>query len=249
MSKEKRLKRIKLPNELIPLTNADKKWHEKWYEKRNPLNIPHPSRIALVGSPGMGKTNTVKNILMRAYPPFEQLFVIHCCPDGTSEYDDVGGVFMRDFPEPDSWDGNTKKTLIVIDDVELKSLTKVQMKNLDRLFGYSSTHSNISVMLCSQDFYQIPSIVRRCSNLFILWRARDLESLTSIGKKSGLQSKEINAIFEQLMTGERDSLWIDLTPGSPYPLRRNGFQLITKVEESDFTKKLLGNLDKFAIDD
>jgi hypothetical protein len=248
MSKEKQLKRIKLPNKLIALPNADKKFHEKWYDRRNPLNIPHPWRGVFVGSPGVGKTTTVKNILLRAYPAFEQLFVIHCCPDGTNEYDDVGGVFLKDFPSPESWDGNKKKTLVIIDDVELKSLNKIQMKNLNRLYGYTSTHCNVSVALCSQDSFQVPSIVRRCANIFVLWKPRDLDSLATTARKSGIQSREMRAIFDQLMKNPKDSMWIDLTDKSPYGLRKNGFEMITKTEESDDTKKFVDSFDKFEVD-
>ena len=41
----------KLPNKIIPISNADKKWHERWYPNRNMLNIPHPFRCCCLGPP------------------------------------------------------------------------------------------------------------------------------------------------------------------------------------------------------
>ena len=244
--KDNAIKKMKLPNQLIPIKNADKEFHEHWYEGRSPLNIPAPWRACLIGSPGVGKSTTVKNILLRAKPPFEQLFIIHCDPDNTNEYSDVGGIFLKEFPPTESWDSTTKK-LVIIDDIDIKSLSKEQMASISRLYGYASTHKNICVALCQQDAFQIPAIVRRCSRLFILWRPRDLDSLGTVARKSGMKSKDMLSIFDQLMPEYRDSLWLDLTIGSPYPLRKSGFEMISKTSECEDTRKLAETLDTFEV--
>ena len=68
----------KLPNKIIPITNADKKWHERWYPGRNMLNIPHPFRCCCLGPPNVGKTTIIKNLIIRQHPPFEEVYGIHC---------------------------------------------------------------------------------------------------------------------------------------------------------------------------
>jgi hypothetical protein len=117
---------------------------------------------------------------------------------------------------------------VIIDDISFKDLNKSQNAILDRLYGYISTHRNVSLLLTSQDMFNIPSIVRRCSNLFILWKPRDIDSLTTIGRRTGMNGKELRIIFNDLIHTRTDSLWIDLTKDSPYMLRKNGFELITK---------------------
>lgn len=227
--KKKSKSKRRLPNEIIPIPNADKGFHEKWYEGRNLLNIPHPFRAVCLGPPNVGKTTIVKNLLLRAKPQFEKVFVIHCDPDYTQEYDDVGGEMLDEIPAPNEWDGDCK-TLVVLDDLEFKTMNKDQRKNLDRLFGFVSTHKDISVVLCSQDPFNVPPIVRRCSNLWILWKLNDLDALATCARKTGMKSNSFNSIFNQLMLKSKDSLWIDMTSNSPCPLRKNGYTCIKKKQ-------------------
>merc|ERR1711966_38454 len=102
-------------------------------------------------------------------------------------------------------------------------MNKEQKRNLDRLFGYVSTHKNISCLLCSQDAFNVPPIVRRCSNIFVLWKCPDMDIMANISRKSGMKRDELGKIFKDICTESRDSLMIDLTPKSPYPLRKNLF--------------------------
>lgn len=218
----------KLPNKILALPNPDKEFHEKWYKNRNMLNIPHPFRCVLLGPPNVGKTTIVKNLLLRAHPPFEEVVVIHCDSGYTKEYDDIGDnvEILSEIPSPEDWEGKVK-TLVVLDDLEFKGMNKDQKRNLDRLFGYVSTHKNITCILCSQDPFNVPAIVRRCSNLWVLWKGVDLDSMAVCARKAGMKADEFKHIFDKIMTEPKDSLWLDMT-GSPYPIRKNGFTLINK---------------------
>lgn len=215
-----------LPNRIIPIPNADKSFHETWTKGRNPLNIPHPFRAVMLGPPNVGKTTIAKNIILRAKPQFEKVYVIHCDSD-TKEYDDIGAEFLEEIPAPEEWAWDCK-TLCVLDDLEFKSMNKIQKKNLNRLFGFVSTHKNISVILCSQDPFNVPPIVRRCSNLWVLWKMSDLDALSTCARKTGMKPADFHGIFNKLMTGPKDSLWLDMTEKSPYPMRKNGFKMIRK---------------------
>jgi hypothetical protein len=221
-----------LPNKILPLPNPDKLFHESWTPGRNPLNITHPFRCVALGPPNVGKTTICKNILLRADPPFKRVFVIHCDPSFSAEYDDVNGEMLDSIPAPEDWDG-TEKTLVVLDDLEYKTMKKDQRYNLDRLFGFVSTHKNISCILCSQDAFNVPQIVRRCANLWILWKSPDMDSMATIARKSGIKSAELISIFQHLMPGPKDSLWLDRTDKSPYPIRKNGFTIIRPKKKDE----------------
>lgn len=229
---------MSLPKKLIALPNRDKFFHEEWTKDRDLLNIPHPFRCLCMGPPNTGKSTTVKNILLRADPPFEEIYIIHCDPEYTQEYDDLFNIdakgkrddsvkMMASIPAPEEFEG-LYKTLVIIDDLELKDLHRNQKRSLDRLFGFVSTHKNISVALCSQDPFSVPAIVRRCSNLFVLWKMVDMNSLSATSKRIGLNTGELNVLFETLLTDPRDSLWVDLTDNSPAKLRKNGYDIIEK---------------------
>ena len=233
----RRKKVLQLPNRIIPLSNPDKDFHESWTKGRNMLDIPHPFRCVCLGPPNVGKTTIVKNLLLRAKPEFEDVVVIHCDGNYTKEYDDLGEdniEMLSEIPAPEDWEGE-KKTLVVLDDLEYKQMNKEQKRNLDRLFGYVSTHKNISIILCSQDAFNVPPIVRRCSNLFVLWRCPDLDAMATCARKTGMKSEGFNSIFNKLMLDSRDSLWLDMTSGSPYPMRKNGYTIINK-EAKEFEK-------------
>lgn len=236
--------KMRLPNEILALPNADKLFHEKWKKGRNMLNIPHPFRCVALGPPNCGKGTIIKNLLLRAKPAFEEVFVIHCDPDYTKEWDDIGGVMMSEIPNPEDWQGEVK-TLVILDDLEFKGMSRDQKRNLDRLFGFVSTHKNISIVLAAQDTFNVPPIVRRCSNLWVLWKMNDMDSLSNTARKTGMSAQNFNTIFNELMMNNHDSLWIDSTAGTPYPLRKNGYTIINK-KDGEESKKILDKMDTFT---
>jgi len=244
--KKKKPKKVKarLPNKLFAIPNADKAFHEKWYKGRNMINIPHPWRGMFIGPPNKGKSQTIKHILLRTKPEFEEVFCVHCDGKYTDEWDDVGVQMLESIPAPDEWLGEVK-TLVILDDLEYNGMDKIQKSNLNRLFGYVSTHKNISVALTSQDAFNVPSSVRRCANLWVMWRCPDMDAMSMVGRKSGIKAKNFNGIFDQLLCEEYDSLWLDTTAKTPYPKRKNGFILINQVNGED-TIKEEENGDKFT---
>jgi len=211
---------------IVPIDNPDKTWHEKWTPGRGLLNFPHPFRSVLLGPPNTGKTTTCKNLLLRQDPPFKVVVVVHCDPEYTKEYDDIGAHLLADIPSPEDWPGD-KKTLVILDDLEFKCMNKGQLRNLDRLYGFVSTHKNISVCLCAQDPFNVPPSVRRCANLWVLWKTVDMDALATCARRTGMRGGAFRQIFDDLITGEKDSLWIDLTDHSPMKLRKNGFHKIS----------------------
>jgi hypothetical protein len=215
----------KLEKRIYKLPNADKKNHEVWYPGRDLLNIPAPYRIGLMAPPNRGKSTLIKNILLRADPLFNNIILIH--PDQESdEYSDVRATVMNTIPAPEDWKYEGK-TLCIVDDIELKLLDKTQKSNLDRLFGYVSTHKNVSCMITSQDGYNIPPSVRRNLNVYVIWKTPDIQAVSGLIRKAGLTSEHTKKIFKRFKSNY-DSFMIDLTNKSPAHYRINGYEIINE---------------------
>lgn len=215
--------------DLAVFKNADKEWHEQWESNRGVMNLPHPFRCILFGPPNSGKTSMILNLLMENDPYFEEVIVIHCDPEYTKEYDMIKPTMLKEIPAPENWEGE-KKTLVILDDLEYKNMSKDQRRNLDRLFGFVSTHKNISVCLSSQDAFNIPTSVRRCGNVWVLWKIDDEDCVKTLSRKIRLKSKTIMKLFNDYLLGPHDSLMIDNTANSPYRVRKNGTEVIPPSE-------------------
>lgn len=226
----------KLEQRLYILPNADKSWHETWGPRgsRSLLNIPWPFRLALMARPNSGKSNFIFNLILQADPTYEQIILIH--PDENSiEYKRVNAEVRSTIPDPEEWSLMTKKseikTLCIIDDIELKLLDKKQRSNLDRLFGYVSTHCGVSVIITSQDGYSIPVTVRRNLNVYVFWKSPDTQAVAGLIRKAGLTKDHVIKIFKELLNSRFDNFTVDLSANSPAMYRLNGF---TQIPETFF---------------
>jgi hypothetical protein len=214
------------PNKLTVIHNADKTWHEKWDEGRNLCNFPHPFRALLIGKPGCGKTSVAQNILLRQSPHFERLIIAHVDGDYSQEWDSCDPTeVVDDIPDFKSIDG-TSKTLIVFEDFDVDNLNRGQRHLLSRLFGYCSTHKNCSIILCQQDPSAVPPLIRRLSNIFVLWKGLDMRILDFYATKMGFTKGRIIDIFDRYIKNEHDSVWLDVTPHTPAPLRINCYEVV-----------------------
>lgn len=215
---------------------------------RDPLNIPG-MRIILCGRPGCGKTAMIKNIIMRVQEskvPFERIYVLHQ-DQYAREYRDIDAEIITELPENDFWMGYPEfdedeeededfdpddverpKTLLVIDDICFKDMknNKHQTALLDRLCGFISTHCNVSLAVLNQDVFAIDPIIRKCCNVWCIWKPTDKDQLMTISRRCGLPSKELENLFDKHAPGDLDSVMVDRTPHTPFPIRINGFNIV-----------------------
>lgn len=210
-----------LPHHVIAIPNPDKGFHESVDKlEKDRADLPHPFRILMCGQPNCGKTTLALNLILHQTKPFERIVVWHTDP-GTSEYELVTDEIVEEAPQLEDFD-KEKKNLVVIDDVALRGLGKDEKWRLDRLLGNWSTHSNISVVVTSQQPNAIPANIRRQCNSYVLWKSTDMQSLKDIALKCGCEAADLRKYFHHLKT-PKDSLLIDLT-GFHSKYRKNLFQ-------------------------
>ena len=219
-----------LPNRLIPISCIDKEgWSEQWTSSRNILNIPHPFRLVAIGPPSSGKSTAIKNIIVRAKPKFREIIVCHLDPEGSQEWVDCDAKMISELPEPTSFD-RKKKRLLILEDLNLKEMGKENKARLNRLMGYTSSHCNLSIAITCQNAFDLSPSIRRMANLYVIFKQIDISSLVTLASRLGLKKEHMLLIMSRLLPNCHDSLWIDVSRGSPAPYRINGFNPVTLRE-------------------
>ena len=218
---------------IIAFPNKDKSFQEKWHPKRDLLDLPWSFRAVFCGPPSSGKSTIVKNIILKARPLYKKVMVVHYGGEGTRDYDEIDGIEvvpLSGMPDPVDINPKKEKMLLVLEDIPLSSINREQKQKIDRLYGYSSSHRGVSVICCCQDAFDCPVGARRCSNIFLLWKQPDLNALQTMASRTGYTSNEFRSLFK-LCKKKHDSIMIDLTEGSPCPLRFNCYTPIAIKED------------------
>ncbi len=229
-------RKYKISKELQIIKNPDKKNTESWSEHRakNIANIPCPARILFLGPPGCGKTLVMKNIILHQRPMFERVYLCHPDIEYSREWDDIDPTDCLDeIPELSyfqSEDGNFPKTCLVVDDMEFNKCSSERIKRMSTLLRYVSTHRCMTIFLSFQSFFDLFPLARKMGNVFCIWKPRARSEIPLIEGRVGLQAGVLDHLFSTVARGSKDFITIDLTDGSPAPLRLG---LWKKIELSD----------------
>ena len=223
----------KLPNKIIPFVSMDKLTHESWVSKRsktgksrrNLANFPAPFKAILCGQPSCGKTAVAKNIILRAKPMYDNIYI--CMEyEQSKEWDDIQGEYLNEIPEP-SFFNPDEKNCIILEDWE----TDKRDVNLSKLFRISSSHCKVSIILLYQSWFRTIPLARRLCDVFIIWRLPDTNEMEMIARRIGYNTKDFMELFNTFCKTKYDNICFDKTPKSPAPLRLNIFQPIRKIRK------------------
>lgn len=237
--KPKKKKKIpRLPERIVVIKNSEKDtgWMENWEvpKKRSPGHIIHPFRLLSLGGVGRGKSNSCKNIFLRhqtSQRKFKKLFIITCSEESTEWDDCEPDAVMTDIPDLEMFDGS-EKTCVILDDFETTKISKDQLRRLATLMRFISSHRNVSCMLSYQSFFDTPPICRKVANCFMIYKPNGHQERDCIANRVGIRPEKMRYLFKHMITGTYDHLFVDKTIGSPYPLRKNIYEVIEE-EESD----------------
>lgn len=224
----------KRPGKLLKFRCSDKDSIEQWRENRHPLNLTRPYRAVICGPPGSSKTSIIKSLIIHADPLFDRGYLWHPDPEATTtgEYQDCGLELLKDnkLPPTKFWfDSNKEKRqhVLVIDDIDTNDLSREQRSLFDRLVSTASSHCGLTVILASQVFFNIPVVARKTASLFVLFKpVSEEQDLKAMSKRVGLPAETLAQLFEDHCPDRHDSVWVDLSTNSPYPLRINGTKIL-----------------------
>ena len=222
-----------LINKILPIECSDKNFMESWTPDRDVMNFPWSFRWSLVGNPGSGKSTIIKNHIIRANPPYEKVIVCHYDAEGTTEFDDCGDVeYIDKIPDPKKINPGKVKMLLIIEDMNLATLPKQDKENLNRLFGYASSHRGVSIAITAQNPTDINVSARRMCNIFTIWKIPDLNGLMLMASRTGYKKDDFVQFFG-MCKNRHDNITIDLKDQSPMDLRFNMFHQIKQKEDTD----------------
>lgn len=230
------------------IENDDKWWMEKWTRDRRPENIPHSFRCLCIGRPHSGKGVLAKNLVLHQRPSFTRVVIWSISPESTVEWEDLRPCeIVSSCPEPESFErevlieegeegyveGKDKmrpeKSCFIVDDVDLKGVSKTDHQNLHKILKFASSHNSVSVILTAQDCFGIPPLYRRLFNCLALWKIGDLDSCVNVARKFGMKKEDLLELFETVLGDDYHAfLFFDDTIGSPYPLRKNLNTVLTR---------------------
>jgi hypothetical protein len=227
---------------IVPLGCSDKKINDSWQPGQDLAAFPQPFRMLCLGPPNCGKSTLAKMVLLHADPPFDELYVIH--EDfqedggGTTEWDDADYTAMMGEPPPLQWwdalcenddpDGPPVRRLIVIDDLESTGVSKERQRNLATLFRYCSSHHGMSLILCFQNMFGLPTVLRKMANIVVCWKPVARNEMGLIANRVGITAPELSSLFDLAEDtygpSNKHSICFDSSAGSPAPIRINLFQ-------------------------
>lgn len=225
-SKSADIKAIKRIRELVPIKSPDKNFMEIWTPGRDLINIVKSYRMIIFSKPNCGKTLTMKNIIAHADPPFNAIYQ-RSNSYSNNEYADCKAILLKHTPDVNDWIDDTKiNQLFIYDDAQF-DFDKDEEKKFADLICFASSHKNISVIVATQRMTTLPTLLRTVANFMILWKPDNLIDMDIIAKRVNIKTSVFSDFVDKQLTGDRDSLWIDLTNDTPHKYRKNGYIPVT----------------------
>lgn len=238
---------MKLPNKLIVFSNPDKDgFQEEWYNGRKIGNLPHSFRLVCIAKPSSGKTNLIKNLLLHQKPPFERV-LLWTQSKNSKEWDDVTHDTYEDCPgeeelfeELDEETHQPPKQVVIVEDIELENLSKENKTKLLQLLKHYSSHFNTSVILTVHDLIQIPANMRRCCNVYVLWKLTNATQKI-LGDRFNVDNKLLHNMCQTELKTQHDCIMIDMTKNTPYKFRKNVFKILDENDYLNYNNNIDNN--------
>lgn len=184
------------------------KTEERHYATEKQIKIKLPFRMCVTGASGSGKTNAVVEVVQRmnafdkimiwAKDTEEELYAAFI--DNIREYEKKHGASIltvsntiADLPSVDSINKDNN-TLLIIDDMVTE---KDKMLARVSEFWIRGRKKNISSVFISQDYFGIPTLIRKNSDYFIFTKVKGDRDLSTIVKDFplGITDEQVKKLY------------------------------------------------------
>lgn len=220
------------------------------YPNYDKIKISIPNRLAIVGSSGSGKSNTLLNLIC-GMNCFDQIFLFVKNPHEPlynffiSEIMEIEkkldvsilnvSTSLDDLPEVDEFDPE-KNNLCVFDDMISESSMK--LKKVQDLWIRGRKH-NITTIFLSQSFYKIPLLIRQNTDVLIFKKIgtkRDLSMILSEYGGLGVDIDDLKKMYKFCDTSKITNFFmIDMTTNQnpKYVFRKNFSPILRRGDGDD----------------
>jgi len=215
--------------------------NEKMYEKSyNNHYIKSKNNISLlIGASGSGKTTTIIDYIIRTklsnndIPFYSITYFTASTGDeslikllkqlipSTIVIDDVNKLpNIEEYKENNDYNKKLKN-MIVFDDIA--NLNKKQ-KDILNIWSNSGRKIFTHMFFLCQNYYDVPTTIRRNANYIYLYKSNDLSLIKQILKKYNIYNVDFDTLIEWYLNSTHDKgqfLLLDLTNNTPMKIRSN----------------------------
>ena len=188
-----------------------------WNPHFDDCRIAVPARIGICASSGGGKTQFLLNMLAQMNDTFGFIHVVYKASEPLYEFLEkrIGGKYIKfytklsELPQPNDIDHKDKQQLIVFDD-------QINEKNQEIIKEYCirgrKVGKSVSICYLAQDFFKIPTIVRRQFNYLILLKLSSMRDLNLILSdfSLGVDKEKLKMIYKDATKRKFDFLKVDV---------------------------------------
>jgi uncharacterized membrane protein YsdA (DUF1294 family) len=165
--------------------------------------ITVPSRMGVIAASGGGKTQFLLNFVAKSSDTFGKIIVVYKASEPLYEYlrDKIGSknidfyTSLAQLPAPNNLDMGDKQVLLVFDD---QNAVKDQSKIEEYFLRGRKVAGGITCLYLAQNYFSIPTLVRRQFNYVIILKMSGSKDLKQIiqNYSLGLDANEIIALYK-----------------------------------------------------
>jgi hypothetical protein len=181
-----------------------KKYVTKYHNpKFQDTQIDIPARIGVIAPSGAGKTQWLLNYIAKSTDTFGHIIVVYKSSEPLYEFlrDKIGSknitfyTKLTELPNPNDLNMGKKQILLIFDDqVTERNQTKIE----EYFIRGRKIGGGISICYLSQNFFQIPTIIRRQFNYVIILKLSGTKDMKQIiqNYSLGLDANEIVKLYK-----------------------------------------------------